>query len=238
MTVQIPGSGDPDRRTSLLWRTPSHPDHRPGPRSSLDVDRIVTAAIGLADRDGLGAVSMRRVAAELGVGAMTLYGHVPGKGELVDLMLDSVLTELYADGAPAGNWRARLHAVADENRKLFLRHPWAVHLAPGRPPLGPHAMRKYELELRAVDGLGLSDLEMDLLVGLVNGFALSAVNGPPQGAAGDRAFIDADRFPTAARVGRAGADRLSVDDARKRSFDFGLERLLDGIGVLILDASR
>ena len=238
MTAKIPGSSEPDRRMSLLWRTPSDADHRPGPRSSLDVDRIVTAAIGLADRDGLGAVSMRRVATELGVGAMTLYGHVPGKGELVDLMLDSVLTELYAGGAPAGNWRARLDTVAHENRNLFLRHPWAVHLTPGRPPLGPHAMRKYELELRAVDGLGLSEQEMDLLVGLVNGFVLSAVSGPSERATGEQTLIDADRFPTAARVGRAGADQLSAADARERSFDFGLERLLDGIGVLILNASR
>jgi AcrR family transcriptional regulator len=82
---------------------------------------------------------MRRVAAELDVGTMSLYTHVPGKGELVDLMLDGVLGELYPDDeVPAGGgWRDRLEAVARANWQFFLRHPWAVHLATGRPPLGP-----------------------------------------------------------------------------------------------------
>jgi AcrR family transcriptional regulator len=256
MATEFTGTGDPARSMALLWRTPQTSDRRPGPKSSLDVHRIVAAAVTVADAEGLSALSMRRVAAELGVAAMTLYSHVPGKGELVDLMLDTVLGELYPDGPPTGNWRTRLEAVARANRDLFIRHPWAVHLATGRPPLGPHLMRKYDVELRAVDGLGLSDVQMDLLVTLLNGFVRGTVSGAQERATAEQAtgitenqwwtamaphterFFDAERFPTAARVGPAAGNQLRAAYAPERSFEFGLERLLDGIGVLILSASR
>ena len=256
MATEFTGIGDPARSMDLLWRTAPASGRRPGPRSSLDVDRVVAAAVRLADAEGLPALSMRRVAADLGVGAMTLYGHVPGKGELVDLMLDSVLAELYPDETvvTGGDWRARLEAVARANWDLFLRHPWALHLATGRPPLGPHLMRKYELELRAVDGLGLPELQMDLLVTLVNGFVRGTVGGVQEKADAERVtgitedqwwaatepyvaqVFDADRFPTAARVGPVAGEELGAGDP-ERSFEFGLARLLDGIGVLIGDGT-
>lgn len=210
--------------------------------------RIVAAAVRLADTEGLPAVSMRGLAAKLGVPAMTLYSHVPGKGELVDLMLDASLGELYPDEQTptSGNWRARVEAVARANRQFLLRHPWA--LAVGRPLPGPHRMRKYEIELRAVDGMGLSEVQMDLLVTLLDGFVRGAVGGVPQpvGPAGSdrpvadpyaQQVLDPDRFPTAARVAQA-LDVLPDVDASERSFEFGLERLLDGIGVLMLNPSR
>ena len=126
MATEFTGTGDPSRSMALLWRTPGVAA-RPGPKPSLDVARIVAAAVRLADAEGLAAVSMRRVAAEIGVGAMTLYNHVPGKGELVDLMLDSVLGELYPDEqvVTSGAWRTRLRTLAQANWDLFLRHPWA-----------------------------------------------------------------------------------------------------------------
>jgi AcrR family transcriptional regulator len=236
MAAGFPDSGDPARSMALLWRTPEDSTRRPGPKPALDVDRIVAAAVTLADADGLAAVSMRRVATELGVGAMTLYGHVPGKGELADLMLDAVLAELYPDDAPTGNWRTRLEAVARANWNLFRRHPWAVHLATGRSPLGPSLLRKYELELRAVDGLGLPEVQMDLLVTLVNGFVRGTALGVHEEATTEQVSIDPEHFPTAARVRTVAGGPAA--DAPHRSFEFGLDRLLDGIGVLILDASR
>ncbi len=257
MATEFTGTGDPARSMALLWRTPPSGEPRPGPKSSLDVDRIVGAAVRLADTEGLAALSMRRVAAELGVAAMTLYTHVPGKGELVDLMLDAVLAELYPDeeGIGSGTWRTRVKAVAQANWDFFLRHPWAVHLATGRPPLGPGLMRKYELELRAVDGLGLSEVQMDLLITLINGFVRGTVSGVQEKADAERVtgmsenqwwaatepyvaqVFDAERFPTAARVGPVAGAEVGAYDP-ERSFTFGLERLLDGIGVLVLDPSR
>ena len=248
LTIEFTGSGDASRSMALLWRSTDSSAVRRGPRSSLDVDRIVSAAMRVADADGLAAVSMRRVAGELGVPAMTLYSHVPGRGELVDLMLDTALGELHPDEqAPTvGNWRARVEAVARENRRFLLRHPWALSV--GRPLPGPNRMRKYEIELRAVDGMGLSEVQMDLLVTLLDGFVRGAVVGRPgddEPTHGGRAVVaahahqvfDPERFPTAARVAPlAGDDPRSV--AADRAFEFGLERLLDGIGILMLNPSR
>ncbi|MGR6967636.1 TetR/AcrR family transcriptional regulator [Geodermatophilus sp. URMC 61] len=253
MATEFTGTGDPARSMALLWRTTDQSAPRPGPRPGLDVDRIVAAAVRLADAEGLAALSMRRVAGELGVGTMTLYTHVPGKGELVDLMLDTVLGETYPDeGVVTGHgWRSRLEAVARANWELFLRHPWAVHVATGRPPLGPGLMRKYELELRAVDGLGLSELEMDLLVSLLNGFVRGSVGDVHERAAAERVtgtteeqwwratepylarVFDASRHPTAARVGPVAGEELQAAYVPERTFEFGLARLLDGVGVLV-----
>jgi AcrR family transcriptional regulator len=242
LSIEFTGSGDAARSMALLWRPPDTSAVRRGPRPSLDVDRIVAAAVALADAEGLEALSMRRVAGELGVPPMTLYSHVPGKGELVDLMLDTALGELYPDDeAPtAGNWRARVEAVARANRQFFLRHPWAFSI--GRPPPGPNRMRKYEIELRAVDGMGLSEMQMDLLVSLLEGFVRGAVAGTPRTAEAalepyTRQVLDQDRFPTAARV-VAVSGQDPPDVARATAFEFGLERLLDGIGVLMLNPSR
>lgn len=226
---------------ALLWRAPGTAASRPGPRSSLDVDRIVTAAVGIADTEGLSALSIRRVAAEVGVPPMTLYSHVPGRGELVDLMVDRALGDLYPGGEfpSAGNWRARVEAVARANRQLFLRHPWVPEL--GRPLPGPNRMRQYEIELRAVDGMGLSEVQMDLLVDLVAAFVRGAVDGGA-GAGGSlrspcpQPVIDPEAFPTAARV--AAGSTLPQDADPDRAFEFGLERLLDGIGVLMLNPAR
>ena len=249
LTIEFAGSRDAARSLALLWRPPETSAVRRGPRSSLGVDRIVAAAVRLADSEGLGAVSMRRLAGELGVPAMTLYSHVPGKGELVDLMLDAALGELYPDeSAPtAGNWRARVETVARENRRFLLRHRWA--LSAGHPLPGPNRMRKYEIELRAVDGMGLSEVQMDLLVTLLDGFVRGAFGSTAQAGVsrrdgGDpadsyaRQVLDPDRFPTAARIASAAGEQLPDVDAPDRSFEFGLERLLDGIGVLMLNPSR
>ena len=249
MATEFTGTGDPARSMALLWRRPGAPPTRRGPKPSLDVDGIVAAAVRLADAEGLATVSMRRIAADLGVAAMTLYTHVPGKGELVDLMLDTALGELYPDEqAPtAGNWRTRVEAVARANRQFFLRHPWALSIA--RPAPGPNRMRKYEIELRAVDGMGLSEVQMHLLVTLLDGFVRGAVGGAPPttGPTSGRAvppdsyaqqLLDPDRFPTVARVAAVAGKALPVEVATDRAFEFGLERLLDGIGVLMLNPSR
>ena len=234
------------RSLALLWGTPESSAGRRGPNTALDVGRIVSAALALADAEGLSAVSMRRVAAEVGVPTMTLYGSVPGKTELVDLMLDSVLRELYPDegAATSGNWRTRVEAVARANWGFLARHPWASHVATRRPASGPGAMRKYEIELRAVDGLGLSEVQMDLLVTLINGFVRGTAGAIPETSieqpwwAATGPHADPARFPTAARVGPLAGGEPQGAAGRERSFEFGLERLLDGIGVLILNPAR
>lgn len=241
-------AADPARTMALLWRD-GEPAPRPGPRATLDVDRIVAAAVRLADAEGLPALSMRRVSTELGVGAMSLYTHVPGKAELVALMYDSVLGELYAE-RPSGDWRARLTAVAQANWDLFVRHPWAATVGTGRPILGPNLMAKYEAELAAVDGLDLGEVEMELVIVLVTGFVRGIVGGLHEKVAAEQAsglteeqwwaatephldrVFDPERFPTAAKVGPVSGPELGAYPA-ERAYAFGLERLLDGVAVIV-----
>ncbi|WP_280181853.1 TetR/AcrR family transcriptional regulator, partial [Nocardia farcinica] len=157
-------SSDPARTLTLLWGL--HP--KPG-RKGLTVATIVAAGIEVADAEGLDAVTMRRVSERLGVGAMSLYTHVPGKTDLVELMHDAVLADLYRDpGEPAaaGDWRAGLTLVAQRNWQLYQRHPWLLGLIGTRPVPGPHSIAKYEAELRPLDGLGLGDVEMDAVLTL------------------------------------------------------------------------
>jgi AcrR family transcriptional regulator len=184
MTAEQTGGGDPARTMALLWGEPKRAAR--GPKPGLDVERIVRAAIEIADAEGLDALSMRRVAEGLGGGAMSLYTYLPGKAELIDVMFDRVMAEATAPEGTGGGWRPRLEAVARENRLLFLRHPWLLRVAAlQRPPLGPNVIAKYDRELRAVDGIGLSEVEMDSVLILVLGHAEGAARRMAEGAQGE-----------------------------------------------------
>ena len=156
---------DPGRLIDLMW----NPSTRVG-RSGATVEAIVDAALAVADSVGLEAVTMRAVAERVGVGAMTLYGYVPGRAELVELMVDRVSGRAY-DGHPApheaGAWDDALRYIAQRNWEHLLDHAWVVEAPQGRPILGPGVCRKYEAELRPLDGIGLTDEEMDLTLAAV-----------------------------------------------------------------------
>jgi len=243
------GGGDPARSLALLWRDQKRPA-RSG-RRDLSVDRIVAAAIEVADADGVVALSMRRVADSLGVGTMSLYTYVPGKAELIDLMLDTVYAETDKPEHVPGGWRARLEQVAKENWALFHRHPWMLQLGITRPPLGPNVMVKYDYELRAVADIGLHEVEMDTVLNLVVGHAentarraldarqvqkdtgLTDVEWWQANGQALAALVDFASYPMAAAVGEAvGAAYGSAYDAA-HNFDFGLQRILDGVEALL-----
>jgi AcrR family transcriptional regulator len=223
------------------------------------VRAIVAAAIELADAEGLSAAVMRRVAERLGVGTMSIYTHVPGKAELTDLMIDTVLGELYASvDEPAsrpGGWRGALEFIAERNWALYQRHPWLLSAVDGRPVLGPNAIGKYEAELRAVDGIGLSDVDMDSVLTLVLTHVEGVARLQARLVATERGtgqseqewwdsaapileqVMDARRFPVASRVGQAAGEQhqASVDPAF--AFAFGLGRILDGVERLIAEST-
>ncbi|PRX49896.1 TetR family transcriptional regulator [Prauserella shujinwangii] len=242
------GSGDPRRSIELLWGVQERP--RRGPKPRLDVEGIVAKAIAVADAEGLAAVSMRRIAGELGVTAMSLYGYVPGKAELVDVMVDRVYGELTEPETEPPGWRAALEAVARRSWDLYLRHPWLLQVAASRPLLGPNFIAKYDQELRAVAGTGLSPIEMELVVTLVGNYVHGAVRGAIEAAEAEQRtgltddawweryapllekVFDADRYPTAAVVGPVAGEEMGAGDPA-RAFEFGLERLLDGVEVLV-----
>ncbi len=152
--TETSGSGDIVRTLELLWDAGPRPSR--GPKPGLTLDRIVEAAVQVADAEGLEAVSMRRVATELGTGAMSLYRYVPGKAELLDLMLDRVQRP-GADPHAAlgdGTWRSALEALARETLALYRRHPWLLQVNQSRPILGPGALDGMERVMAHIKPMG------------------------------------------------------------------------------------
>lgn len=198
---------------------------------------------------------MRRVAEWLGAGTMSLYTHVPGKAELIDLMFDAAYGRLYdsveTPSQQPGDWRDALRFIAQRNWDLYRSHPWMLQIATGRPSLGPQVSLKYEAELRPLDNLGLSDLEMDATLTLV----LTHVEGAARAQAllerteRDTGMTDAEwwvtqapvlekvvdesRFPVASRVGLAAGQAYQAASSPTHLFTFGLERIIAGIADLI-----
>jgi AcrR family transcriptional regulator len=249
MMAEVSGGGDPRRSIPLLWRTKERSTR--GRKARLTVDQIVEAAVALADEAGIGAVSMRALAERLQVGTMTIYTHVPGKAELIDLMVDTVLGGTARTEPPPEGWRERVELIARENHSLYRRHPWLLELVTFRPPMGPGVIAKYDHELRALEGLGLSDVEMDSVLSLVLGYAQSAARLSVESTlveqrtgqsdeewwAAHAALLDdvvePGRFPVADRVGAAATLAYQGLWDPDHAFEFGLERVLDGIAALI-----
>ncbi|QKW23460.1 TetR/AcrR family transcriptional regulator C-terminal domain-containing protein [Kitasatospora sp. NA04385] len=224
---------------------------RPAPEGVLTAERIVAAAVAVADAEGLEALSMRRVAAELDVATMSLYRHVPDKDGLVDLMMDRVFAEVSLSAADAGlDWRARLELAARLFWGLFRAHPWlASAISVTRPQPLPSALPLGEWMLAALAGAGL-DLQSVLtayltLFNYVRGTALNLeMEAAAEAASGHDAEEWMDRqegvfmelvadHPTFLRVTREGYD-FDLD----RLFEFGLQRLLDGLAVLVGQAAE
>lgn len=229
----------------LLWGPRPQPTR--GPKPALSIERIAQAAIAVADAEGLAAVSMQRVAAELGVTKMALYRYVPGKAELIALMVDTAgdlppLLDGEADGwrAQLGHWARRLLAV-------FRRHPWLLEATVGARILGPHELGWLEQAVAALDGTGLDGGErMDAVVvilGHVRTIAqqTQAPPGPPQDhpeqqlgtILAELLATHGDRYPAVTAALASASRPGSPDDA----LEFGLDRIFDGLGVLIAQRS-
>ncbi|MFW5418618.1 TetR/AcrR family transcriptional regulator C-terminal domain-containing protein [Nocardiopsis sp. CNT-189] len=234
---------DPERSTELLWGE--------GARRGLSAGLVVRTAIGVAGAEGLAAVSMRRVARELGVTVMSLYRHVPGKAELVALMCDAVLAPEEGGGeAPAGGsgWRESLEAWARSGIALRRRHPWLSEAPEERRIPGPNAVALFERALAAVEPTGLPPAQVVAVVTLVGGFVDSAARqeaersraeersgvGHEEWWSGrDSLFAHMDRYPVLTRLYRNGAY-----DAPPDPFEFGLQRVLDGVEMLVRSEGR
>ncbi|MEV4754094.1 TetR/AcrR family transcriptional regulator [Micromonospora sp. NPDC049559] len=236
-----------------IWTRPEKAERSgPGRRPGYSRAQITEAAIRIADAEGIDAATMRRIAQELGTGAMSLYRYVPKRDDLVDLMVDAVLGEVELPERPSGDWRADLSLVAHQTRAAGLRHPWQVTLA-RRPTLGPHSLRIYDFALRALDGFGLHIDEMTSLCGMVGDYVASAVRdeigwldqarrtgmdrrrwmgeyvGPYV-----RQVVESGRYPMFNRTIREGRLAHLPPDAR---FQYGLDRVLNGIAAALPDGA-
>ena len=243
-------AGDPARTLALLWRDPAAVPRR-GPGRRLQIDAVVAAAVVLADEQGLEAVTMRAVARVAGVAPMTLYTYVPGKAELLDLMLDAAYAAMPRTDTAGRPWRERATAIAEENLALHLAHPWTVEVSILRPPLGPGLIGKYEHELGAFDGLGLTDVQIDDCLTYLLGFVHTAARIALDAAAARREsttddagwwagagpllarVLDPDAYPRASRVGTAAGSAHDSAHDPVHAYRFGLARTLDGLAAVI-----
>lgn len=161
-----------ERAMQLLWGVRAEPGR--GPKRGLSVERMVEAAVGLADGEGLEALSMRRVADRLEAGAMSLYTYVSGKTELVELMVDAVLGEATLPDEAADGWRAGLELYARESWRIAHQHPWMLQVSGGRGLMGPNQAAMLDAVLGAVSEIGLSEREMVYVYLLVEGYVRGA----------------------------------------------------------------
>nr|WP_272924032.1 TetR/AcrR family transcriptional regulator C-terminal domain-containing protein [Streptomyces sp. SID3343] len=212
------------------------------------MDRIVRAAIAVADTEGLEALHMRALATHLGAGTMSLYRHVSGRDDLIDHMVALALGEDPQPGPPPAGWRAGLEYTARRDWALYQRHPWILRYAMvgSRMRWSHNAAADGERALTAFDGLGLSAHEQATLllavVAFTQGMALIHVNDVEltrRTGVTDKQWWDdarkhiptpefADNYP---RLAHAFGDQPPLTAALQQRFDEGIESILDGIGA-------
>jgi AcrR family transcriptional regulator len=243
MTSEFGGSGDVNRSLVLLW----HKRERPvrGPKPALTLGQIVAAAVKVADADGLDAVSMRRIANAIGVGTMSLYRYVPGKAELLDLMLDYVIEPDPVLGEDL-SWREVLELFARGSWELYQAHRWLLQVDQSRPLLGPNALTGVESILRGLGGLGLTDQERVNVLSAVDAYVtglarnlVGSLEAERRTGVSDQEFwamqepilveaMASGEYPTLAQL-----DEDAWSGAWESTFEFGLARLLDGLATFI-----
>ncbi|MGQ0617163.1 MAG: TetR/AcrR family transcriptional regulator [Acidimicrobiia bacterium] len=242
MADERAGSGNIGRTLQLLWDPESSSGR--GPRRSLRVAAIVDMAVEIADERGLAAVSIRSVAAELGVGAMTLYRYIPSKAELLDLMLDRV-NQPELDRLPTG-WRPAMEAVGRELWRLYTTHRWLPLVDQARPVLGPNAVRSLDLVMGALHGSGLTDQEKVSLMVTIDSFTTTlARTANAMATAEERTGVTHQEFwssqeaalVSAMETGRyphmAGLSDDAFAGSNEEHAEFGLRRILDGVQSLL-----
>ncbi len=262
--------GQPTRRSAalppgldLLWGRRER--GKRGPRPGLSADAIVEAAIRIADADGLEAVSMARVAAEVGFTTMSLYRYVASKDELLQLMFDASALGAERLVIEGDDWRSRLREWATIQRDLLELHPWITQMPMAAPPAAPNSLHFVERGLQTMDGTGLTDSDKLRIIGLLSSYTLSearmaadarraaqaAAAAAEQGGAkpGDdaggtldsyqallRELVDEQTYPRLYRL--AWAPEPDISPSEREEFLFGIDLILDGAQALIDRAGR
>ncbi len=221
------------------------------------MDAIVEAAVRVADTEGLEAVSMARVAAELGFTTMSLYRYVTSKDELLQLMWNASAQGAESLVLTGDGWRERLRQWALIQREMMDLHPWITQMPMAAPPLAPNSLTFVERGLETLDGTGLPDADKIRVIGLLSSYALSegrmahdaaraAAAAQAAAAAGDapvppatfeellRQLVDEKSFPILHRIawsGSVGQAPSGMDE--QAEFLFGVECILDGVQQMI-----
>ncbi|WP_026341867.1 TetR/AcrR family transcriptional regulator [Actinomadura atramentaria] len=234
-----------DDQDQPIWTRPERPAR--GPRPAYSRARITETAVAIADAEGIAAASMRRIAADLGTGAMSLYRYVPSRDDLVELMVEHAFGELDLPDRPSGDWRADLRLGAHRQHDALLRHPWLVDVLRVRPAFGPHQLRYIEFMMGSLDvGIPIDDIMT--YAGLVSSFVTDAARDELQWAEITRrtgrteaewmranaayvaSVVESGRYPMMTRI---------VRDARRphlpagQRFEHDLERVLDCVAAML-----
>lgn len=204
-------------------------------KPALTRDRVLSAAVSIADERGIGALSMRQLGARLGVEAMSLYNHVRSKDEILDGIVETVVEEIAVPRSGA-DWRSAMRERAVSARRAFDRHPWVVVLMDSRMSAGPSRLHYFDAMLGTLRGAGfpyeLATRAFSVLDCYIYGFAVQKSNFTAGGgdqaerAGAFRSAVPAETYPHLARVAELTAAAGYDEDA---DFDFGLELILDGL---------
>jgi AcrR family transcriptional regulator len=212
------------------------PGARSGEQEPLSRTRVAAAALALADREGLDALSMRRLASELGIGTMTLYGHVKDKDELLDAMVEQATAELDRVEL-SGSWQDALRTLMRAIRQTLARHPSGLHLRVKGPLLNASALRVTEAGMQILERAGFDKASAAHAYRalFLYTFGFASFNSPPDPEARKRQTRSAllalppDEFPALSSAAQEAAETMAGDEP----FEFGLDRLLDGLEALL-----
>ena len=234
------------RRSELLWEDRSTPTR--GPKPALSAQQVVEAAIEIADEDGLGAVSMHAVAARLGFTTMALYRYFPSKEALYDAIVDAGMGLPPRPTEPRGDWRTEVTRWAHAKRAMLIARPWLAELPFVAAPHGPNWLSWLEAVADPLSRTGLSAAEIGQMLSIIDAYtrgasetAVSRARSRARGISEEQwaAAVGADlgraigdpRFPRFAAILTAPSD--GAPRTLEESFDFGLQRVLDGIELYI-----
>ncbi|MEV4622603.1 TetR/AcrR family transcriptional regulator C-terminal domain-containing protein [Asanoa sp. NPDC049573] len=231
----------PDPFERSVWTRPARP--RSG-TPALSRDQIVKAALELLDAEGIDGLSMRRLGAKLGSGATSIYWHVANKDDLLDLAIDAVMGEVRIPD-PVDDWRAAAGAMARDLREVLLRHSWIASLFGVRPNVGPNSMALAESMITLLDRAGFSQAEATYAASALSSHAIgAAITAAAWHTAVARsgmteadltksvaAFLEEQREAYPRLDGGPGAPPLDIRALQETTFEYGLERLLDGLAA-------
>lgn len=232
----------------LLWRRSiAAPDRKTGRPARLTIDDVVATGIRVADAEGLDAASMARVATELSVGTMTLYGYVPSRPELIDLMVDEVLGSRDLLPPAPGDWRSQILRYAESTFTIYREHPWLARTSQQRPPIGPGMLADREYVLAAVSSLALPTSMVNTAALTIASWIAGAARNEAEGILLRRAtgqstddwwrqrdelwekWFDVEAHPALTALWNAGGFTRGADEQARDAYEMGLKLLLDGI---------
>ncbi|HEX5270054.1 MAG TPA: TetR/AcrR family transcriptional regulator [Gemmataceae bacterium] len=207
-------SGQPASRPlppglDLLWGRRER--GKRGPRPGLSAEAIVDAAVRIADAEGLEAISMARVASELGFTTMSLYRYVASKDELLQLMFNASAFGAESIVLEGDDWRSRLRSWAVIQRDMLDLHPWITRMPMAAPPAAPNSLHFVERALEALDGTGLTDTEQMRAIGLITSYTLSEARMANDAA---RAMAAEAKAKVRAAEAKAGAAKAGAGAAK------------------------